>query len=75
MSRLVPEFAVQALTRTARAEQLYQFKPVVRRVHATERLASVGGDPVGLATAINTEGQAVGTTGKCCAGTCHESDQ
>jgi probable HAF family extracellular repeat protein len=47
--------------------QRYQFKPVVWRDHATEQLASVGGDPVGLAAAINNEGQAVGTTGTCAA--------
>jgi uncharacterized membrane protein len=47
--------------------QQYQFKPVVWRDHATEGLATVGGDPVGLAAAINNKGQAVGTTGTCAA--------
>jgi len=45
--------------------QQYQYKPVVWRDNATEELATVGGDPVGLAAAINNNGQAVGTTGTC----------
>jgi hypothetical protein len=45
--------------------QRYQYKPVVWRDHATEELATVGGDPVGLAAAINNKGQAAGTTGTC----------
>jgi hypothetical protein len=45
--------------------QQYQYKPVVWRDHATEELATVGGDPVGFAAAINNKGEAVGTTGTC----------
>jgi uncharacterized membrane protein len=47
--------------------QKYQFKPVRWRDHATEQLATVGGDPVGWAAAINNNGQAVGSTGTCAA--------
>ena len=45
--------------------QQYQYKPVVWRDHAIEELATVGGDPVGSAVAINNHGEAVGTTGTC----------
>jgi probable HAF family extracellular repeat protein len=44
--------------------QQYQFKPVVWRDHI-EELATVGGDPVGMAVAVNNHGQAAGTTGTC----------
>ena len=47
--------------------QHHQYKPVVWRDHTTQELATVGGDPVGLAVAINNNGQAVGTTGTCAA--------
>jgi uncharacterized membrane protein len=45
--------------------QQYQFKPVVWRHHEAEELATVGGDPVGAAKAVNNSGQAVGATGTC----------
>jgi hypothetical protein len=47
--------------------QQYQYKPVVWRDHATEELATVEGDPVGFAAAINNKGEAAGTTGTCAA--------
>jgi hypothetical protein len=47
--------------------QYYQYKPVLWRDHAIEELATVGGDSVGFAMAINNKGQAVGTTGTCAA--------
>jgi probable HAF family extracellular repeat protein len=50
---------------TADLYQYYQYKPVLWRDHAIEELATVGGDPVGFAAAINNKGQAVGTTGTC----------
>jgi uncharacterized membrane protein len=50
---------------TAYLYQYYQYKPVLWRDHAIEELATVGGDPVGFAAAINNKGQAVGTTGTC----------
>jgi probable HAF family extracellular repeat protein len=45
--------------------QVYQFKPVIWRSQGVEKLAAVGGDPVGLARVINNRGQAVGATGTC----------
>ena len=45
--------------------QYYQYKPVLWRNHAIEELATVGGDPVGTAVAINNNGEAVGMTGTC----------
>jgi probable HAF family extracellular repeat protein len=45
--------------------QQYQFKPVLWRHGAIEELATVGGDPVGEAGAVNNKGQAVGATGTC----------
>jgi hypothetical protein len=45
--------------------QYYQYKPVLWRDHAIEELATVGGDPVGAAVAINDQGEAAGTTGTC----------
>jgi uncharacterized membrane protein len=45
--------------------QYYQYKPVLWRDHAIEELATVGGDPVGTALAINNHGEAVGMTGTC----------
>jgi hypothetical protein len=50
---------------TAYLNQYYQYKPVVWRNHAAEELATVGGDPVGAAVAINDHGEAAGTTGNC----------
>jgi uncharacterized membrane protein len=49
----------------ASLNQYYQYKPVLWRNHAIEELATVGGDPVGTAVAINNHGEAVGTTGTC----------
>jgi hypothetical protein len=49
----------------ASLNQYYQYKPVLWRDHAIEELATVGGDPVGTAVAINNHGEAVGTTGTC----------
>jgi uncharacterized membrane protein len=45
--------------------QYYQYKPVLWRDHAIEELATVGGDPVGTALAINNHGEAAGITGTC----------
>lgn len=45
--------------------QYYQYKPVRWRNHAVEELATVGGDPVGTAVAINNHGEAAGMTGTC----------
>jgi probable HAF family extracellular repeat protein len=45
--------------------QYYQYKPVRWRDHAIKELATVGGDPVGAAVAINNDGEAAGTTGAC----------
>jgi uncharacterized membrane protein len=50
---------------TAYLNQYYQYKPVLWRDHAIEELATVGGDPVGTAVAINNHGEAAGTTGTC----------
>ena len=49
----------------ASLNQYYQYKPVLWRDHAIEELATVGGDPVGTAVAINNQGEAVGITGTC----------
>jgi uncharacterized membrane protein len=49
----------------ASLNQYYQYKPVLWRDHAVEELATVGGDPVGTALAINNHGEAVGMTGTC----------
>jgi uncharacterized membrane protein len=49
----------------ASLNQYYQYKPVLWRNHAIEELATVGGDPVGTALAINDQGEAVGITGTC----------
>jgi uncharacterized membrane protein len=49
----------------ASLNQYYQYKPVLWRDHAVEELATVGGDPVGMALAINNLGEAVGITGTC----------
>jgi uncharacterized membrane protein len=49
----------------ASLNQYYQYKPVLWRDHAVEELATVGGDPIGTAVAINNHGEAVGTTGTC----------
>jgi hypothetical protein len=49
----------------ASLNQYYQYKPVLWRDHAVEELASVGGDPVGTALAINNHGEAAGMTGTC----------
>jgi len=45
--------------------QYYQYKPVLWRNHTIEELATVGGDPVGTAVAINNHGEAAGMTGTC----------
>jgi uncharacterized membrane protein len=50
---------------TAYLNQYYQYKPVLWRNHAIEELATVGGDPVGVALSINNHGEAVGMTGTC----------
>jgi hypothetical protein len=50
---------------TAFLNQYYQYKPVLWRYHAIEELATVGGDPVGTALAINNHGEAAGMTGTC----------
>jgi uncharacterized membrane protein len=50
---------------TAYLNQYYQYKPVLWRDHAIEQLATVGGDPIGTAVAINNHGEAAGTTGTC----------
>jgi uncharacterized membrane protein len=50
---------------TAYLNQYYQYKPVLWRDHAIEELATVGGDPVGAAVAINNHGEAAGMTGTC----------
>jgi hypothetical protein len=49
----------------ASLNQYYQYKPVLWRNHAIEQLATVEGDPVGTALAINDQGEAVGITGTC----------
>ena len=49
----------------ASLNQYYQYKPVLWRDHAIEELATVGGDPVGTAVAINNQGEAAGMTGTC----------
>jgi hypothetical protein len=49
----------------ASLNQYYHYKPVLWRDHAIEELATVGGDPIGTAVAINNHGEAVGTTGTC----------
>jgi uncharacterized membrane protein len=49
----------------ASLNQYYQYKPVLWRNHAIEELATVGGDPVGTALAINNHGEAAGMTGTC----------
>jgi uncharacterized membrane protein len=49
----------------ASLNQYYQYKPVLWRDHAIEELATVGGDPVGTAVAINNLGEAAGMTGTC----------
>ncbi len=49
----------------ASLNQYYQYKPVLWRNHAIEELATVGGDPVGTALAINDQGEAAGITGTC----------
>jgi probable HAF family extracellular repeat protein len=49
----------------AQLNQYYQYKPVLWRDHAIEELATVGGDPVGTALAINNHGEAAGMTGTC----------
>jgi uncharacterized membrane protein len=49
----------------ASLNQYYQYKPVLWRNHAIEELATVGGDPVGTALAINNNGEAAGMTGTC----------
>ena len=49
----------------ASLNQYYQYKPVLWRDHAIEELATVGGDTVGTAVAINNHGEAAGTTGTC----------
>ena len=49
----------------ASLNQYYQYKPVLWRDHGIEELATVGGDPVGTAVAINNHGEAVGMTGTC----------
>jgi hypothetical protein len=49
----------------ASLNQYYQYKPVLWRDHAVEELATVGGDPVGTAVAINNHGEAAGMTGTC----------
>jgi uncharacterized membrane protein len=49
----------------ASLNQYYQYKPVLWRDHAVEELATVGGDPVGTALAINNHGEAAGMTGAC----------
>jgi uncharacterized membrane protein len=49
----------------ASLNQYYQYKPVLWRDHAIEELATVGGDPVGTAVAINNHGEAAGMTGTC----------
>jgi uncharacterized membrane protein len=49
----------------ASLNQYYQYRPVLWRGHAIEELATVGGDPVGTAVAINNHGEAAGTTGTC----------
>jgi uncharacterized membrane protein len=50
---------------SASLNQYYQYKPVLWRNHAIEELATVGGDPVGTALAINDKGEAAGMTGTC----------
>jgi probable HAF family extracellular repeat protein len=50
---------------TAYLNQYYQYKPVLWRSHAIEELATVGGDPIGTAVAINNRGETVGITGTC----------
>jgi probable HAF family extracellular repeat protein len=50
---------------TAYLNQYYQYKPVLWRDHAIEELATVAGDPIGAALAINNHGEAVGMTGTC----------
>jgi uncharacterized membrane protein len=49
----------------ASLNQYYQYKPVLWRNHAIEQLATVEGDPVGTAVAINDQGEAAGMTGTC----------
>jgi uncharacterized membrane protein len=49
----------------ASLNQYYHYKPVLWRDHAIEELATVGGDPVGTALAINNHGEAAGITGTC----------
>jgi uncharacterized membrane protein len=49
----------------ASLNQYYQYKPVLWRDHAIEELATVGGDPVGAALAINDHSEAAGMTGTC----------
>jgi probable HAF family extracellular repeat protein len=50
---------------TANLNQYYQYKPVLWRDHAIEELATVGGDPIGTAVAINNHGESAGMTGTC----------
>jgi uncharacterized membrane protein len=45
--------------------QYYQYEPVLWRDHAVQELATVGGDTVGVAFAINNDGEAAGVTGTC----------
>ncbi len=49
----------------ASLNQYYQYRPVLWRGHAIEELATVGGDTVGTAVAINNRGEAAGATGTC----------
>jgi probable HAF family extracellular repeat protein len=45
--------------------QYYQYKPVLWRGQAIQELATVGGDPVGIAYGINDLGEVAGMTGTC----------
>ena len=48
--------------------QQFQFKPVLWANGTTRELPTFGGDPDGIAFAINDKGQAVGATGTCTTG-------
>jgi hypothetical protein len=49
----------------ASLNQYYQYRPVLWRNRAIDELATVGGDLVGTALAINDQGEAAGITGTC----------
>jgi len=50
---------------TCEAPSILQFKPVVWEKGEIQELPTIGGDPDGIASAINDKGQVVGNSGDC----------